>query len=116
MLLAQLNPTANPTEGMAGLFPMPPDKLLTYQDVASMMNCSTKSIQRWGRHMRKFRPTKTTVRFLESDIQRFIKENLYTEPEEPDSKLDTLKPKLGGRSVRPSAVKTGRNRTQVRHE
>ena len=68
---------SNP-QGMVALFPMPPEKLLTYQAVAAIFGCSVKSVQRWSIKWRKIWITETSVRIPESEVQKFIKEHVST--------------------------------------
>jgi hypothetical protein len=60
-------------QGLAALFPMPRDKLLTYQAVAERFGSCTKSVQRWSKTWRKVWITRTSVRIPESEVEKFIK-------------------------------------------
>ena len=90
---------------MAGLFPMPMPELLTYQDVATRLKCCPRTAARILKDCQRFNPTRGTVRFLESTIERFLQANQVTRPNgRPDGKPDRrpdAKPDRVRRTKRP---------------
>lgn len=51
---------------------MQSDGFNTYQDLAARFGVCVRTVERWFARARKFRPTKRTVRILESDITKYV--------------------------------------------
>jgi hypothetical protein len=92
---------ADPRQGMAGLISMPMEALLTYQDLAAKLKCCTKTVARLLQKCPRFQPTPNTIRFLESDVCKFIREARSAKVDGKPDRKPEAKPEAVRRTKRP---------------
>lgn len=66
--------------------PNPSEPLYTYQDLVAHFQVAYKTIYRWFRWRRRFKPTNNTIRITETEVKNFVTE--YNLKDENKRKLN----------------------------
>jgi hypothetical protein len=84
---------------------MPQDKLLTYQDLAGLLQVqSTKTVAKLLKECQRFNPTRNTVRFLERDVWKFIEDARSAKADAKPDRSPGAKPDRVKRTKRPDSA------------
>ena len=86
---------------MAGLISMPMEALLTYQDIAPKMGCCVKTVAKKLRNCPRWQPSPKFIRFLESDVAKFIREGKSPKADGKPDRRPEAKPEAVRRTKRP---------------